>query len=211
LTHPLLQDDQFSDTLSPILTAIGLDIRETLKFAKDKNVLVEGISDYYYLTAWNDILGKKLTQEFNIFPARGAMSIPMYASLFIGWGLEFICLLDHDANGKAAKGKLDKELAVPANKIIQPQNALGIEDLFSFEDFRAVLKSLDEKLTINSGETPSNAIKRQKVDKVLLAKKFAEDVSAGKTNLTARSKEAIEKLLDAIVKAWGVAKAVTGK
>ncbi len=202
LTHPLLQDNQFRDTMSPILTAIGLDVREVLSFAKEKNILVEGISDYYYLTAWNDILGRKLTEEFNIFPTMGAMSIPMYASLFIGWGLKFVSVLDRDANGEAAKETLERKLAIPSKKIVQPQNALGIEDLFSFEDFKAVLKSLDEKLTINTGETPSNSIKRQKVDKVLLARTYAEDVSNGKRNLTAKSKEGIERLIDDIVKAW---------
>lgn len=49
LTHPRLRGEGFRDTLSPILTAIGLDIRGALEFVKKKNLLVEGISDCYYI------------------------------------------------------------------------------------------------------------------------------------------------------------------
>ncbi len=40
-----------ADTLTPIITAIGLDLSKDLFFSKVLNVVLEGISDYYYLRA----------------------------------------------------------------------------------------------------------------------------------------------------------------
>jgi predicted ATP-dependent endonuclease of OLD family len=46
------------ETLTPIITAIGLDISHDLKIeGKGRNVLLEGISDYYFLHGVKDILG----------------------------------------------------------------------------------------------------------------------------------------------------------
>jgi hypothetical protein len=111
-------------------------------------------------------------------------------------------LLDHDDQGEAAKVKLTRELLVDEQLIIQPRNASTIEDLFSPEDFRDLIRSLDPSLTVEAGELPSKAIRRQKIDKALLARKYAERVSAGQMALTKKSRDAIESLLEDITKAW---------
>jgi hypothetical protein len=201
LTHPLLRGGEFSDTLSPILTAIGLDIRQALAFARDKNLIVEGISDYYYVSAWSQITGVNILETMHIFPATGAASTVPLASLFIGWGLGFVALLDREPNGNAAREKLIRELGVPEGKVIQPEQALGIEDLFSLEEFRLLLASLDPALTIGPQEKPTTAMKRQQVDKVLLARKFAENQAAGNVNLSAETRDRVTALLNRILNA----------
>jgi AAA ATPase domain len=55
LTHPDLRDAEFADSLSPVISAIGIDISQSITFSRQKNLFVEGISDYMYLTAWASI------------------------------------------------------------------------------------------------------------------------------------------------------------
>jgi len=93
---------------------------------------------------------------------------------------------------------LQKELLVPEARIVQPKDALGIEDIFSAEDFRSLLGTLDASLTLNAGESPSAAVKRQHIDKVLLARAYAERVGRGETALTKKTQDRIERLLDDI-------------
>jgi hypothetical protein len=204
LTHPLLRGEEFSDTLSPILEAIGLDIRQAVAFVRDKNLIAEGISEQYYLSAWSRMTDVRLSDEVHIFPATGAMSEVTLASLFIGWGLDFVALLDREPNGDAARDKLLRELGVPQNRVIQPDQALGIEDLFSEPDFGVLLASLDPALTIQANEKPTAAMKRQKVDKVLLARRFAEDQSAGRVNPTPATRDRVAALLNRILQAFPV-------
>ena len=202
LTHPLLRGGEFSDTLSPILMAIGIDIRQAAAFVRNKNLIVEGISDHYYISAWSRMTGVNLLDTVHIFPATGAASEVTLASLFIGWGLDFVAFLDREANGNAARDKLVRELGVPENMVIQPDQALGIEDLFSEPDFGVLLASLDPALTIQANEKPTAAMKRQRVDKVLLARKFAENQSAGKVNATPATRDRVVALLNRILQAF---------
>lgn len=153
-------------------------------------------------------LQKNIPAEFNIFPGFGASTVPSFASLFLGWGLPFICLLDRDGDGNAAREKLIHELLVDAEAVIQPKGASTIEDLFSHEDFKELIKSLDPDLTIETSENPSKAIRRQKIDKALLARKYAERVFAGQKNLTRKSSENIENLLKQIEESWAEAQSV---
>jgi predicted ATP-dependent endonuclease of OLD family len=174
-----LSGEQYEDTLSPILAAIGLDIREQLGFAKPLNIILEGITDYYYLQGFCALLRSDLLARANLFPATGAFSTMPLVSLSIGWGLKWIVLLDHDEQGNAAAQKLKQELLIDSWRIIQPENAKGIEDLFSNSDFLklAKLAGIDSK-----GKTAASATQLIKalgtLDKALLARTFAEAVAA---------------------------------
>jgi len=200
LTHPDIRGEEFADSLSPVIAAIGIDISQAITFKRQKNLFVEGISDYMYLTSWARKFSPKLIEEFNIFPGTGATTIPALASLFIGWGFKFIALLDNDDQGKNACKKLVDELSVPEERIVRPKEAKTIEDVFSHDDFRSLLTSVDASLTLNPGERASQAIARQNVDKVLLARSYSEQ--ADQAALTKKSEEAIKRLLADLRDAW---------
>ena len=128
------------DTLTPIITSIGLDLSSDLVFSRDGiNVLVEGISDYFYLEA----LKKQIKipdmnmNEFRFIPTVGATQIPNLAALLIVWGLKFFVVLDNDKEGERVRKTLLSKLAIDQNKIIFVSNIEGysIEDMFSKEDF----------------------------------------------------------------------------
>lgn len=95
------------ETLSPIQKAMGCTLNNTLAPSQDKlNLIVEGITDYYYLKAMFKVC--EVTNEPYIIPACSADNIPNIASIFIGWGYDFKVLLDHDREGKNVYAKLKK-------------------------------------------------------------------------------------------------------
>ena len=201
LTHPELRGQDFADTLTPLIQAIGIDLSQAFTFNRPKNVLVEGITDHIYLTNWAQLFRPVFNTEVNVLPSFGATTIPILASLFIGWRQTFAVLLDRDAEGLKVRERLTRELLVPEAQIVQPRNAIAIEDLFSAEDFRALLKALDPTLTLEANESPSAAVKRQNVDKVLLARTYAERVARGEKTLTNKTQRGIERLLDNLARA----------
>jgi hypothetical protein len=204
LTHPDLRGGDFADSLSPVITAIGIDISQSINFNKEGNLFTEGISDFMYLTSWARSFKPEFAERFNIFPGTGATTIPLLSSLFTGWGLNFVTLLDNDDQGKTIREKLMRDLSVAPSRIVHPKDAKAIEDMFSFEDFRALLGAMDGALTLHQAETPSSAIKRQNIDKVLLARTYSERAASGKLALTKKSQDAISRLLSDIWNAWGV-------
>jgi len=157
-----------------------------------------------YISAWARLFRPELTEKFNIFPGTGATTIPLLASLFIGWGFKFVAALDNDEQGRSIRDKLIRELLIPPGRIVHPKDAKAIEDLMSPEDFRSLLGALDSSLTLAPAEAPTAAIKRQGVDKVLLARTFSERAASAKITLTKKSHEAINRLLSDILEAWQV-------
>jgi hypothetical protein len=200
LTHPDLRGEAFVDTLTPIIQAIGIDITQALSFVGPKNLLVEGITDHIYVTNWARLYRPAWLDTVNVFPGFGATTLPILGSLFIGWGLSFAILLDRDAEAAKTRDKLVKELLVPESRVVQPRDAMSIEDIFSADDFGVLLTSVDPTLTIQASETPSAAIKRQGIDKVLLARAYAQRVSDDGL-LTPATKQRIGRLLDDLTRA----------
>jgi predicted ATP-dependent endonuclease of OLD family len=168
------------ETLTPIITAIGLDISHDFSIAGKKNVLLEGISDYYFLQALRKYIK---TDEVNFIPCVGAQKIPQLVSLLIGWDLEFLAVLDNDKEGKRIAKELAEKLAVENKKIIfvSDQDDYSVEDLFTHEDFNNFI--LNDTKNTDKPVLNSKFLKDKKLDKVLLAKKFFENVESDKSKI----------------------------
>jgi len=182
------------ETLTPVITAIGLDLTKSLPFNPNFNILVEGISDYYYLEAMKRYLYDNLPNlNTQIIPCVGATKIPIMASLLFGWGLPFKVLLDKDKEGEQTKRNLINKHYLDNDEVIfvGESNPTCIEDLFSSEDFINYIL-LDSDLDISSN---TEYIKKQKLDKVLLSKKFNESIQIGNQHLTLSS-ETISNFID---------------
>ena len=162
-----------TETLTPIVTAIGLDLSNEFSIAGKKNVLLEGISDYYFLQAFRKFVK---TEEVSFIPCVGAGKIPQLVSLLIGWGLDYLVVLDNDPEGKKIAKELSERLLVGDNQMIpiSDQTGFAIEDLFTHDDFN---KFVLQK-TKNNDKKVSNSkfLKNERLDKVLLAKTFFETV-----------------------------------
>jgi len=159
------------ETLTPILTAIGEDLLGGIRVDKKNSIVVEGYSDYLWLTGFRKLLG--IQEELNFVPAVGAGSSVHVGSILFGWGLDPIFILDNDENGGHAKKKLEEKLSISEERIIfVPENKAGsIEDLFSENDFKKYIE-------VNANYS-----------KVLLAIQFCQKVEKGEIKLSDFSEE----------------------
>lgn len=194
------------ETLTPILTKMGFDISKSA-LIKNKNVLLEGISDYYYLKAFEAILGLgKESKDIALIPSVGATQVPQLASLCIGWGLDYVALFDNDAKGQSTAKLMDKEFGEFSKHIFICNEAdCAIEDLFSKDVFNQYV--LDEKQKNNDeGVSNSKFIKTKKLNKVLLAKLFYDNAKKQKSkiNIDANTKKKFEYLYSQLFQNLGI-------
>lgn len=189
------------ESLTPIVTSIGLDVTRSLSLVKEHNVILEGITDYFYLSAFRKLL-KREKADYALIPCVGAQKVPSIASMLIGWGLNFAALLDQDKEGRDAQKQLREKLLVASSKIVMASNTKdgAIEDLFSVDDFKAhVLQDKDANVT----STNAHYLKGANLDKALLAKKFYERALDSKSplKLSTTTNDAFKQVFDALDKA----------
>ena len=130
-----------SDTLFPLQAALGYDIVQSL-FIGNQNVLVEGVSDYIYLTMISQHLKSKsrkhLADETRLLPAGGASNIPTFIAL-VGTQLDIVVLLDGNTprqriDNTIERGRLDNARVIDIAKFSDAKDA-DIEDLFTPEEY----------------------------------------------------------------------------
>ena len=163
------------ETLTPILTAIGLELSAGIS-AVDKvnNVIVEGPSDVFYLNAFKKLLTKN---SVNFIFGGGAGNMPFVGTILHGWGGKIVYLYDNDQGKKDGEKNLKDNWLVSKDLILSILGTAGsIEDIFSPPDFKQfVLNDTSKTYTGTNAEY----VKKAKLDKVLLAKKFLETCQNG--------------------------------
>ncbi len=169
------------DTLSPILTAMGADLSQQEVIRKKNNVILEEMSGFYYLKAFWKLTEQ--TQESHFIAATGVNNVELLANMFLGWGLEFIVVVDDDQAGRSVYNSMKKNLCGDDEEAVRARllriDGKGIEDIFSGEDFRNfVLDDEEAKFKIDN----SQYIKEMKQSKTLLAYQFLLNVE--KRNIT---------------------------
>lgn len=116
-----------SKTLYPLQTALGYDLTQTL-FVGDKNIVVEGVTDYWYLISASDYLlerGKAgLPKGLVMTPAGGAQKIPYMVAFLAAQNLKVLVLLDQEPGAQQSKEDLIKA------KLIRSDNVISIGDGF---------------------------------------------------------------------------------
>jgi predicted ATP-dependent endonuclease of OLD family len=169
-----------NETLTPIITAIGLDISHDFSIAGKNNVLLEGISDYYFIQALRQYIK---TDDASFIPCVGAQKIPQLVSLLIGWDLDFLAVLDNDTEGHKIAKILEEKLSMVQERIIfiSDKEGFSVEDLFTYDDFNNFV--LDETKNTDTAILNSKFLKDKKLDKVLLAKKFFDKVKEDKSKI----------------------------
>jgi len=185
------------ETLTPILTAIGLELNAGIS-ALDKvnNAVVEGLSDVYYLNAFKKILSK---DSVNFIFGGGCGNMPYVGTILHGWGGKVIYLYDNDQGKKDGEKNLQDNWLVTKDLILSVLNTAGsVEDIFSPSDFKEFVLG-DKNKTYT--ETNSAHVKKAKLDKVLIAKKFLEICQNGTTiSLDKTTMDNITKLIENIEK-----------
>lgn len=157
------------ETLTPILSAIGLEINQGIVNANlVQNVVVEGPSDYFYLTALAHYLQ---IEHIKFVSGGGAGNMPKVGTILQGWGAKIIYLFDNDRAFQNARGTIKRDWATISPDWLKCLDLDGsIEDLFEREDFAKILKCSSESIKSKN----SDHMKKEKLDKVLPAKQFLD-------------------------------------
>lgn len=133
------------DPMTPILTALNIDVSNNLIMNRNKKVVVvEGIDDVYIING----MKKKLKYEdklknINIIPCFGAGKIPLMFGYLYGMGYDVYAITDNDTNGIDALKEIigdEGDDSVFYNKLmtyngkIDSSKILLLENLFSKKD-----------------------------------------------------------------------------
>jgi hypothetical protein len=98
-------------TLFPLQAALGFDLAQSL-FVGPNNLIVEGVTDYWYLTAISEYLRSQsasaLPTDVTITPAGGAQKIAYLVALLTSERLKVIALLDDEPLAKRTREDLVK-------------------------------------------------------------------------------------------------------
>jgi energy-coupling factor transporter ATP-binding protein EcfA2 len=115
-------------TLFPLQAALGYDITQTL-FVGANNLVVEGVSDFWYLSSVSEYLvdrsGNGLSPELVITPAGGAQRVSYMVALLAAQNLKVLVLLDDERQARDAAEELVK------SKLIRDQNVVFVSEAFS--------------------------------------------------------------------------------
>jgi len=115
-------------TLFPIQAALGYDLTQTM-FIGEKNLIVEGVSDFWYLSSISDYVndsgGQGLRQDLTITPAGGAQKISYMVALLTAERLKVLVLLDDEQQARNSADELVK------TKLIREENVVFVSEVFS--------------------------------------------------------------------------------
>jgi predicted ATP-dependent endonuclease of OLD family len=159
------------ETIFPLQAAAGYAMLRGL-FQRKKNVLVEGMSDYYYLHAWSGMCARTkreaLPADVYITPCGGAKLVGHIASLFLGQEVRALVLLDGDDAGRARRDTLAKELyAGHENSVLMLSDVIGvheceIEDVLGEQEFlRGIRVVIAKDFDINDDDRKAGSLPDQ--------------------------------------------------
>lgn len=190
-----------TDTLSPILSAMGSDMSNQAVIKKHRNVLLEEISGYYYLKSFWRLTNN--TEIVHFIAATGVNKLPILANMFLGWGLDFVVAVDDDKQGRDVFNQLKKDLFGDQDELARRQllklpSCTSIEEAFSPADFKQFVLN-DKTADVSAGN--AEYLKVNHISKPVAAFQFWLAVEEGKYNrdaFEAPTMERIEKIVQAI-------------
>ena len=159
------------ETLTPIVTVMGFNFFTGISgLDKQNNVICEGISDKYYLDAFQCLRNRNI---INFINGGGVGNMFIIGTILLGWGCKVSFLLDNDKGGKDGKKNL-KSRGIPEGKMLFVPEEGCVEDVFSPTDFKKFV--IKNPKTEYPNESNSKYVKQNnKLNKVWLAKIFLED------------------------------------
>ena len=168
-----------SDTLSPVLTAMGANFSSQDVIKRTNNVLLEEMSGYYYLKAFWRLFN--VNQEAHFIAATGVNKLETLVNMFLGWGLDFLVAVDDDKQGREVYKNIKQNIFgnnedLAEKQLLKFPGCPAIEEAFSQNDFKKyVLENETLKYTSENGEY----LKSAKVSKPISAFNFWLKVSSG--------------------------------
>ena len=144
--------------------AFGMDASHSLLIA-DRNLVVEGVHDYYVLAGLSNLLKRSgkdgLLEDVRITPGPSASEAVHIAALMIGQNLDVVVLFDSDDAGRKSHDKLLKTWLTgyteKHTKVLLLGDVVGVErdfeleDLFSEDFMKEIVKETYSKELTNAG------------------------------------------------------------
>lgn len=119
-----------SGAMLPLQEALGYDLAQSLFFHK-KNLVLEGLTDMWYLESLSDLLkadGKTgINDQIALIPANSASKVVYFATILHAQNLKLAALLDSDAEGDTAAKQDTLVNAVGAKRILRTKDAYSGE------------------------------------------------------------------------------------
>ncbi|HDJ2774708.1 TPA: AAA family ATPase [Serratia rubidaea] len=211
-----------STTLFPLQAALGYDIAQSL-FIGFHNLIVEGVTDFWYISTISDVLtssGRKgLNNKITITPAGGAQRVSYMVSLLSSQNLNVVVLLDDEKQSRETSAELQrqgmlnrKNFVFVSDALESKRNECDIEDLFNRSTFLQLVGESygvdPETLTLNENiprivkqiESAFSSGKRKFV-KAKPARTFMNHLKEGGIQLLSKEElERFEKLFELINK-----------
>jgi predicted ATP-dependent endonuclease of OLD family len=196
--------------LFPLQEALGYNLAQSMFTAK-KNVLLEGLTDLWYLEGINSLFDKNLDSNVSLLPVGTSAKISYYASMLSNNNLKTVALLDSDSAGDKAAQQDTVIHALGAKNILRTKEFLDreiknseIEDIIR-ETLAEIFKSeYDTEVTteeLNSDKPIIDIFKRstQNFSKFKLSKAFLSWAREHTSNdLQSNEAENCQKLIETI-------------
>ncbi len=168
---PKSLNDASTDTLSPIYTLMGTKMSDHQFVKKKNNIIVEDTPTYYFLSTIFDLASYH--KELYFLPSTDVNNVPMLVNLLMGWRLDFIVLLDDDAEGNRVYQELRSNIylnndEIASKKLVLLDGLRSVEDLFSTIDFKNFV--LHQRVGIT--EKNSEYIELNEISRAKLASDF---------------------------------------
>jgi hypothetical protein len=113
-------------TLFPLQAALGYDITQTL-FVGTKNVVIEGVTDYWYLNSVADYLRDQgrstIPADVVLTPAGGAQKVSYLVALLASQNLHVVVLLDTEPAAAKTREDLVKSKLIRNDAVVQVADA----------------------------------------------------------------------------------------
>lgn len=176
ITTSKIDSQNKQDALQPIANAIGFSV-SNFTLTNKKNVLLEGISDYFYYLAMRNLLNRK--SQYSFVPGIGVRKQNTLISFCIGYGLDWVAIFDDDSTrGLDSQNKYTEiknslfggDESAASLKMHITNGIPSVEDMFTQDD----MKNVDPNL--KSSTSTSSAIGENR--KVVFAKAFFEKVES---------------------------------
>lgn len=151
----VVSDDLSGDdrTLVPLQAALGYEIAQTL-FIGPRNVVIQGVTDLWYLTAVADYLRENgwptLGKDITLTPAEGAQRVSYLVSLLAAHRLRVVVPLDSESNSHSTRLDLVKSklirrdgVQMVADAFLDPKpTEADIEDLLDSTQYTALAENV---------------------------------------------------------------------
>ena len=140
-----------SRTLFPLQAALGYNIAQSL-FIGPKNLVVEGVTDFWVLSAVSEHLADKglisLGSDLTITPVGGAQKVQYMVALLTAEEQKVLVLLDQEKESEATRDDLVKSKLIDERSVLfmaeafdaEPPKEADLEDLLDPEIYEAAIR-----------------------------------------------------------------------